>query len=97
MLKVFANIYTSLETKQLVKQIVLPHWQCSEIADSEYSIKADGVLLTLEGNKELLLFGEMGLSLAEIDAWVKQLGGLAISYSIDLHGDEARLIRRYLH
>jgi hypothetical protein len=94
-MKLFANLYTLIETNQLIKDVSLPHWHCTKIDDSEYTVKAEGVLLTLEGNKELLLFGELNISLAEIDAWVETLAILPISYNIDLHGDEARLIRRY--
>ncbi|MCJ8300374.1 MAG: hypothetical protein MJK13_15770 [Pseudomonadales bacterium] len=51
--------------------------------------------LTLEGCSDILMFGELHLELSEIDLWVAEIAKLPLSYNIDIHADEARLVRRF--
>ncbi len=94
-MKIFANLYTKISTKQLVEQLCLAAWRITEICENEYQIKGQSVELVVEGSGEVLLFGELEISLAEIDAWVETLSELPVHFKIDIHADEARLVRRY--
>jgi len=94
-MKLFANIYTDLETDALALGLGLRHWHSKKMAEHHYQFTAKNVCLSLEGSKELLFFGEIDLPLEVVDAWVASLAELSIHFTIDLHGDEARLIRRY--
>lgn len=94
-MKLFANIYTDLDTEVVAHCLCLVPWRCVQIAPDHFEIKADAVALTLEGRKEILLFGTLEIPLSEIDEWVAGLGEFAMHFSLDLHADEARLIRRY--
>jgi len=94
-MKLFANIYTALETDELALGLGLGHWRSQKMEEHHYQFSAKNVSLSLEGNKELLFFGQIDLPLKEVDEWVASLAELSISFTLDLHGDEARLIRRY--
>jgi len=94
-MKLFANIYTDLETDELALGLGVSHWHSIKMDAHHYQFTAKNVSLNLEGSKELLLFGQIDLPLKEIDEWVASLVELSIHFTLDLHGDEARLIRRY--
>jgi len=94
-MKLFANIYTDLETDELALGLGLRHWHSKKMEEHHYQFTATNVSLSLEGSKELLFFGQIDLPLKEVDDWVASLAGLSIRFTLDLHGDEARLIRRY--
>lgn len=94
-MKLFATIYTALPIDKLVGEICLDLWHYTKLAEDKYDIQTAGVSLCLEGRSEFLLFGEIHLTLAEVDSWAGQLEKAAISFNIDIHGDEARLMRRY--
>ncbi|EPJ54972.1 MAG: hypothetical protein OFPI_05060 [Osedax symbiont Rs2] len=94
-MKLFATVYTAMPLEELVQSICSAQWSCEKISDTEYSLQGDGVQLTVEGGGDVLMFGEVKLELSEIDLWVAGFAKLSMSYNIDLHADEARLIRRY--
>ena len=94
-MKLFATLYTAMPLEQLVQKICSAQWSYEKISDSEFSLKGTGVQLTVEGSGDVLMYGEVKLELSEIDDWVAGFAKLALSYNIDIHADEARLIRRY--
>ena len=94
-MKLFGTLFTALSSEQLVKKICLAHWLYERGDEHEFFISAEGVKVSVEGSGEVLLFGELNLTLEEIDSWIASLSALPISYNIDIHADEARLIRRY--
>ena len=95
MMKLFGTLFPALSSEQLVKQICLAHWLYERGEEHEFVVSAEGVKISVEGSGEVLLFGELSLTLEEIDSWIAVLSALPISYNIDIHADEARLIRRY--
>ena len=94
-MKLFGNIYTDLDTSTIANCLCLEQWCCIEIEPDHFELEVSGVKLTLEGSKEILLFGSLETPLAEIDQWVAGLSDVAMHFALDLHADEARLIRRY--
>ncbi len=94
-MKLFGNIYTALSAEELAPSLGLNSWEVTVLSDDHVEFIANNVQLSLEGRGELLFFGQLHLPLQEIDQWVEGLSTLAIHFSLDLHGDEARLMRRY--
>jgi hypothetical protein len=95
MLKLFGTIYTGLSTQQLTNNVCLKNWQIEEVEENGFSITGSGVKISIEGSGDVLIFGELDISLAQIDDWIALISTLPVSYNIDIHADEARLIRRY--
>ena len=94
-MKLFATLYTAMTLEQLVQSICPAEWGYEKISGNEFSLQAAGVQLTLEGSSDILMFGELHVELSEIDLWVAEIAKLPLSYNIDIHADEARLVRRY--
>jgi len=94
-MKLFATLYSAMPLEQLVERICCAQWRCEKVSDNEFSLQGAGVQLTVEGSGDVLMFGEVQLELSEIDLWVASFAELRLSYNIDIHADEARLIRRY--
>lgn len=95
MLKLFGTIYTRLSTQQVAADICLKSWQFEEVEENVFSLTDSGVKISIEGNGDVLIFGELDISLTKIDEWIAHISTLPVSYNIDIHADEARLIRRY--
>jgi len=94
-MKLFTNIYTALSIDEVAFGLKLNHWHMEKIDEEHYEFSANNVTLNLEGKSEFLLFGQLNLPLEEVDQWVAGLRLLPVSFALDIHGDEARLIRRY--
>lgn len=96
-MKLFGNIFTDIKLEVLISQIVLPNWCWAKQSDNEFLLTADRLTMTVEGQQEILVFGELEVDIKVVDEWIALISELPIHFNIDLHGDEARLMRRYLH
>jgi len=96
-MKLFGNIYTDIKLDTLIPQITLPCWSVSKKSDNEFLLTANDLSITVEGQLEILIFGELDIDIKVVDEWIEVMSSLPIHFNIDLHGDEARLMRRYLH
>jgi hypothetical protein len=96
-MKLFGNIYTDIKLEVLIPQIILPNWKVNKKSDNEFLLTADKLNITVEGQQEILVFGELDIAINVVDEWVELISALPVHFNIDLHGDEARLMRRYLH
>ena len=100
-MKLVGTVY-SLQALNDIAQLVCPEGGIVKGVDAkQFQISAQGVQLTLEqsGNAdpltEALLFGEIDLPLSVVDLWFESLKGALVGGQLDLHADEARLVRRF--
>lgn len=94
-MKLLATIYTTESLQQLVTNICPDNWQVQCIDGAEYKVQGEQINITFEGEETVLLHGECHLDIDEIDRWVKVFSQHCYSFQLDVHGDAARLIRRY--
>ncbi|MGB1238052.1 MAG: hypothetical protein ACPG4U_07560 [Pseudomonadales bacterium] len=95
-MKVLGTFYTPMSCQQLAAHIWVGDGAVQCIAEQHCIITAPGLRLTLEGCGDILLEGQFGRPIAELDNWFAHLQTLSISCAIDVHGDAARLLRRHM-
>ncbi len=100
-MKLVGTVY-SLQSLNDIAQQVCPYGGSVKVVDAkQIKILAQGVQLTLEQSgiadplTEALLFGEIDLPLSVVDLWFDTLKGTLVGAQLDLHADEARLVRRF--
>jgi hypothetical protein len=94
--RLLGTVNTSLERSALVKKLILSGWVLLAQHDDEDSLKKERIQLHVEGESTLLLDANFKGEPADISELFSSLDQYANHYALDLFGDSARLVRRFI-
>ena len=94
--RLLGTINASLERCALVKKLTLSGWVLLAQDDNEDSLKKERVQLSVEGESTLLLDASFKGEPADISELLSFLDQYSNHYALDLFGDSARLVRRFI-
>ena len=94
--RLLGTLNTSLERKVLVGKLQSYGWELMHSKEDDDGLEHKGIQLSVEGEGTLLLNAGFTGKPEDISSLFDCLDMLPIHYSLDLFGDSARLVRRFI-
>jgi hypothetical protein len=101
-MKLIGTLYSLLSLKEIAQSVCPAEGSVKCLDERQFQVSAKGMQLTLEQSgvadplTEALLFGEIDLPLSTVEEWYEAFKADLVGGQIDLHADEARLVRRFI-
>ncbi|WP_293265818.1 hypothetical protein [Neptunomonas sp.] len=94
--RLLGTVNTSLEKCYLVEKLTLLGWVVLTQNENDVLLKKDKIQLSIEGESTLLLNASFKGKPEDISEVIQCLDSYADYYALDLFGDSARLVRRFI-
>lgn len=94
--RLLGTLTTRLHRKLLVGKLQSYGWELTFSNEDDDALKHKGIQLNLEGEGTLLLNAGFTGKPEDISSLLDCLDSCPIHYSLDLFGDSARLVRRFI-
>lgn len=94
--RLLGTVNTSLERCSLVEKLTLSGWVLLAHNENETSLKKDRIQVSFEGESTLLLDASFKGGPEDISDLICSLEEHSNHYALDLFGDSARLVRRFI-
>lgn len=95
-LSLIGCLYGLVEPQQQLSASLPSHWQINASAEG-WQLQAEDLAISIEGRGTGTVSGQLTeLQLDELESWVQALQQQQVAVQLDVHGDHARLLRRFM-
>lgn len=94
--RLLGTLNSQLQRKLLVKELLSCGWEVTFSKEDEDALKYKNIQLNIEGEGTMLLDASFKGKPEDISSLLDCLDMHPVHYSLDLFGDSARLVRRFI-